>query len=293
MPEIKILRGAPASGKSTYALEWVQRGTNRVRINRDDIRFTNFGAYTGVDEQAVTVLEDATLVAAMKASLDIVLDATNLNAKFLKGKIKLAHKWGYTVTHEDFDVARDELKLRDSMREKKVGDSVIDSFYDRYLRKGFPLFPEVEAPLEFRSYNGTPGMPKAIIVDIDGTLAHMNDRSPYDDKRLHEDTVDDIVRDIVSRYEEDHGIVVMSGRDEGKCRTATEAWLERHGIYHDWLIMRPAGDVRNDAVVKNELFENYVAKWWDVKFALDDRDRVVDMWRAKGIKTLQCEPGDF
>lgn len=178
MNYLLILRGAPASGKSTYAREWVLAEENRIRINRDDIRLTHFGSYTGVDEQAVTLIEDALLVAAMKAHKDIVLDATNLNNKFLRGKIKLAQKWGYGVQYKDFDVTRGEAKRRDANREKRVGNKVIDSFFDRYkLDRSFPPFPEVPAPVTFPKYVPDDSKPDAIIVDLDGTLAIHADRN--------------------------------------------------------------------------------------------------------------------
>lgn len=119
-------------------------------------------------------------------------------------------------------------------------------------------------------------------------------RSPYDDSLIHTDAVDRTVDEITWLMRRDGVyVVLMSGRDEGNAREATEAWLQYNGIRYDTLIMRPAGDGRNDAVVKNELFEEHVAPHYNVLFTLDDRDRVVDMWRAKGIKCLQVAPGDF
>jgi DNA transposition AAA+ family ATPase len=32
---------------------------------------------------------------------------------------------------------------------------------------------------------------------------------------------------------------------------------------------------------------------YNVRFAIDDRDRVVDAWRDLGLVCLQCAPGDF
>jgi hypothetical protein len=57
--------------------------------------------------------------------------------------------------------------------------------------------------------------------------------------------------------------------------------------------MRPEGDTRNDGIVKNELFERHLAGRFIIDFVLDDRDRVVAMWRAKGLKVLQVAEGNF
>lgn len=55
MSGVIVLRGLPGSGKSTWAKEWVAGDPdNRVRINRDDIRYASFGKYWGVDEDYVS-----------------------------------------------------------------------------------------------------------------------------------------------------------------------------------------------------------------------------------------------
>ncbi len=298
MTTLHIYRGIPASGKTTAALEWVAADPeNRVRVNRDDIRFMTFGKYWGVDENHVTRVQNNLLITHFKAGRDIVLDNTNLKATDVKATVQLATKWGYGTEFRDFRIDRHEALVRDSRREKQVGEAVINSFFDRYTRSGNlpPVRPEwfVKAP-EFPKHEWVAGLPRAIIVDIDGTLAHMNDRGPYDDHKAHTDLLDSVVFELVELH---HAmgdlVIVMSGRDAGRSAEVTHRWLSHYRVPMDALHMRPAGDKRNDAIVKNELFEKHVAGKYNVRFALDDRDRVVAMWRAKGIKCLQVEPGDF
>lgn len=57
--------------------------------------------------------------------------------------------------------------------------------------------------------------------------------------------------------------------------------------------MRPAGDTRNDAVIKEEIYQAEIAGKYNVEFVLDDRDRVVDKWRELGLKCLQVAKGAF
>jgi hypothetical protein len=57
--------------------------------------------------------------------------------------------------------------------------------------------------------------------------------------------------------------------------------------------MRPAGDMRKDAIVKRELFDRHVRDRYDVTCILDDRSQVVDMWRSLGLTCLQVAPGEF
>jgi hypothetical protein len=57
--------------------------------------------------------------------------------------------------------------------------------------------------------------------------------------------------------------------------------------------MRKAGDLRNDAIVKSEIVDEHISGVYDVIMHFDDRNRVVDALRAKGMKVAQVEPGDF
>jgi len=76
---IVVLRGLPGSGKSTWAREYVALNPDaRVRVNRDDIRAMLFGRYDGVDEKTVSQVEEATVLAAVEAGRDVVVDAMHL-----------------------------------------------------------------------------------------------------------------------------------------------------------------------------------------------------------------------
>lgn len=136
-------------------------------------------------------------------------------------------------------------------------------------------------------------MSDAIICDIDGTLAHMVDRSPYDPSLYHTDTVDECIREIVSRYRTSGiKILICSGRDD-TYQGVTQDWLHKNGVLYDKLFMRPAGDKTDDALVKKALYDTRIKDKYNVLFVLDDRNRVVDMWRSLGLKCLQVAPGDF
>lgn len=301
MSKLHIYRGVPASGKSTFAMEWVKESpSTRIRINRDDIRFSNFGAYWGVDEGLVTSIQDAIMSRAMKKGLDIVSDQTNLVAKNVRQQMELAEKWGYGVEFHDFPISLNEALERDAAREKQVGEKVIKSFFRRFIGKDGVSLPPPPAELKavkFKKHKHKKGLPHAILVDVDGTLAHHEDvRGPHDTTKYHLDKPDPIIARIVEAAGY-HGVFIMSGRDE-TYRDVLVDWLADNlgwyeGQEYDGIFMRPAGDRRNDAIVKNELFETHLAGKFNIDFVLDDRDRVVQMWRAKGIKCLQVQEGEF
>lgn len=131
--------------------------------------------------------------------------------------------------------------------------------------------------------------PTAIMVDIDGTLAHMQDRSPYDYSKVMSDTLDDAIADITRKYKT---VVIMSGRPES-CREDTENWLRKHAVRFDKLFMRTTDDNRKDSIVKLELYKEHVEPNYNILFVLDDRNQVVKMWREQGLKCLQVAEGDF
>lgn len=133
----------------------------------------------------------------------------------------------------------------------------------------------------------------AIICDIDGTLAHMNWRSPYDYSKVSEDTVDEMIREICNMfYKSNYWVVIVSWRPDS-CFDDTAKWLEDNGVLHSTLIMRKEWDKRNDAIVKREILEDIIEEDYYIEFVLDDRSRVVKMWRESGIKCLQVAEWNF
>lgn len=137
-----------------------------------------------------------------------------------------------------------------------------------------------------------PTLPKAVICDIDGTLARMVNRGPYDTTKYLDDKVVEIIHWSFARLAENAARIICSGRSE-EHRDVTEQWLAGHGITYDHLFMRPTGDNRNDAIIKREIYEREIAGKYDIRLVLDDRNRVVDMWRSLGLTCLQVAPGDF
>ena len=75
----------------------------------------------------------------------------------------------------------------------------------------------------------------------------------------------------------------------------TEDWLRLHGVYPDelqFLVMRSDGDSRPDEITKAQMLEA-LSDSYEVRMVFDDRQKVVDMWRSKGLLCLQVAPGEF
>lgn len=141
-----------------------------------------------------------------------------------------------------------------------------------------------------------------IIVDMDGTLSdpshrlHHIKQKPKNWKAFADGAKDDPpnkpILSLVLRLQESSRIVVCSGRHD-EYDNDTRLWLRRYGVRFESLYMRQRSDYRADDVVKEQLLEQIYRDGWDPWLVIDDRQRVVDMWRRNGLTCLQCAPGDF
>jgi len=147
-------------------------------------------------------------------------------------------------------------------------------------------------------------MDKAIIVDIDGTLANIQHRAHLlvgrDSKEwcnFESGCVDDGVYEwavnLVRMYKDvGYKILLVSGRTES-VRHETECWLKLHNIPYDELHLRPVGNFIPDYELKEKVWREQLSGKYSVEAVLEDRQRVVDMWRRNGLTCLQCAKGDY
>ena len=134
---------------------------------------------------------------------------------------------------------------------------------------------------------------QCIICDIDGTIALRTDRGPHDLTLVVEDAPRKHMRDILSTLTSRFGILYVSGRQE-VAREATRYWLRAHKFpIGERLFMRENKDNRQDAIIKQEIYRQYIAPYYEVVAVLDDRNQVVKMWRDLGLLCFQVDDGDF
>jgi hypothetical protein len=69
--------------------------------------------------------------------------------------------------------------------------------------------------------------------------------------------------------------------------------LAQYGIKPAGVFMRATGDQRKDSIIKQELFDRHILGKYNIKFVLDDRNQVVNMWRSLGLTVFQVAEGDF
>lgn len=134
---------------------------------------------------------------------------------------------------------------------------------------------------------------RAIICDLDGTLAIRNDCEPYLFEKARDDDINLAVKLILQLCIKDGiEILLVSSRQE-KYRGVTLDWIFWHEVPFTTLRMRPTGDQRRDEIVKKEIYETYIKPEYEILFVLDDRDRVVKMWRDLGLNCWQVNYGNF
>lgn len=283
MPKLLMLKGLPGSGKSTYARTLVGE-QQYVRVNKDDLRaMLHNSKHSKAREDQVLKIRDYITRTALAAGRNVVIDDTNFAPIHEITLRNIAVKTDAQFSTEFIDTPVEVCIERDLKRLNSVGQKVILQMYDQYLKPAPVDPPEVDMNL-----------PMAVICDIDGTLAHMVNRGPYDTSKYLDDQKDETIHWAFARLvDEGDKRLICSGRSE-ECRDSTAQWLAEHEIIYDKLLMRPAGDKRKDSIVKRELYEQHIKGKYNVRLVLDDRNQVVDMWRNElGLRCLQVAEGNF
>ena len=141
------------------------------------------------------------------------------------------------------------------------------------------------------------------MCDIDGTIADLTHRRVYvatrpkNWKAFEQGIPDDppiqhIIDTVKSFFDMGWTILMCSGRGSQQ-REATITWLVNHMVPYHALYMRAEKDYRADDIVKGELLDQILEDGYKPTLVLDDRNRVVEMWRSRGIPCVQVAPGDF
>ena len=145
---------------------------------------------------------------------------------------------------------------------------------------------------------------KTVIFDVDGTIAdvehrrHFVSQKPADLKSFRNSTVFDTpvqwVCDIAKRFiAQGDNVAFFSARNESE-RSITEKQIsEWIGEGHQGLFLRPDGDFRRDDEFKSDLADKFEEVGGKIDIVFDDRNQVVEMWRARGTTVVQVADGDF
>lgn len=300
-PIAYITVGLPGSGKSTWAKKFIMNSVGNVvtRTNNDEIRNLIYDkqqnhTWTRTVEDKVRRLREEAIRAAYAGNNSIIIDNTHMNPKTLASTEKFCKNFGFEVEIVDFrHVHIDECIRRDALR--SVGEKVIRDMAKLQIQidKGMP------------SYVFSKDTPTCLIVDIDGTLAKMGDRSPYDESKVDIDSVRQHVLQTVQSIMTCNPLFelfIFSGRSE-YCKDATNEWLNtKCGMFEKTqtlvdddhrfiysLHMRPEDDRRRDSLIKMDMYAEFIKDKYNIFAVFDDRPQVIrECWNVLKLPVFNC-----
>jgi predicted kinase len=288
MSKLTIMRGLPASGKTTRAKEIMEASGNMIRVNKDLLReMLHFSKWKGSNESITKAMAYCVAKQCLISGINVIIDDTNLNEGTFQGWKGLAKEMELEAKVVKMDTSLEECLKRDLTRKKSVGENVIIGMA---MQHG--LYPKPKKGI--------------IICDIDGTLAEVTHRRKYSsgpeknwDKffsLIHEDDIrKDVSNKLYKFADEGYKIFFVSGRPE-KYREETKHWIgvKTYGeLPYETIFMRPNNDKRDDTEVKKDIYNKYF-KDLVIHKVLDDRPRVIKMWKEQGLDVEDVGDGiDF
>ena len=290
MKKIYMTLGLPGCGKTTLAKQMQEKDPGLVRVNKDDLRaMMHDSKWSSKREKQILVTRDAIIRDSLTRGHSVIVDDTGFG-RHEKDLRVLAGVHGAEFELIDMtDVPLETCVERDLKRPNSVGSKVIMRMYNQFMSK-----KEDERKLDPMIFDES--LPYCIISDLDGTISHIVDRSPYDGKSCGSDLVNTSVADLLSMYRTHDvspidKIIILSGRN-GDSEPETRKWLADNQIVFDELHMRKPGDDRKDSIVKEEMFNEFIRDKYNVLFVVDDRPSVCRLWRSLGLTVLQVGDPD-
>lgn len=296
MSKIIVMKGLPASGKSTKAKELMELYGNFVRLNRDTLReMLHFGKFTGPNEGVTQDVQVAIARHLLAQQKNIIIDDTNLGKAHWDRWRGIATETGSKIELFEMPTNVFECMARDTKREASVGAEVIMNMALKYG------IWQLDKPV--------------VICDLDGTLCNVDHRLHFvnckfiegphnpdgtchkkDWKGFYSGIADDPVNQNVLDMLRAHTaagryVVFVSGRPE-TYKAETLKWLyEHYGSDFLTLMMRRANDSKPDDEVKEDILNAHFPDKSKIVEVIDDRPRVIRMWERNGLKVVDVGPG--
>lgn len=132
-------------------------------------------------------------------------------------------------------------------------------------------------------------MQKAIIFDIDETIAHKHPSRGFReyDKVALDTPIEPTLNVLKLYFNAGYKILFVTSRRE-ICRLETIEWLEKYACNEFELFMRPEKQSKKEKyidsdLVKLELYEKHIKGIYDIEAVFEDRKIVKEMWVKQGL----------
>lgn len=287
--------GVSGSGKTTFALNYIKEHPDFRIICRDDIRWEMM-IKDGLEpcwknwnwklERKVTDIKNQMIVDYYNdhSVAGIIIADTNLNEHCLTVTKDGLEFVGYEIILEYFPITWEEVCKRNAARQHGIEISVLAKQYEIWNKLMIP------------QYTPDKHLPKAVIFDIDGVIAHHDgttdqqkrSRGPFEWYKVDGDRVDEEIKAVIEGFDAaGYKIIFLTGRD-GCCFTATYHWLWELFPDSDFeLHMKQPGDRRSDVINKSEIFWNKLVTRYNIKLVFEDRPKMCRYWQSIGLKVIQ------
>lgn len=133
MRKVFVLVGAPASGKSTWAKNYINTRPNTLILSSDALRKEYYGDENIQDNPSLIfkVLRER-LEKLLKYDYNVIIDATNMNRKDRRAYISIAKKHKAEINAIVFATPYGTCLRRNAMRERKVPEAAIKRMISRF-----------------------------------------------------------------------------------------------------------------------------------------------------------------
>lgn len=268
----------------------VSRDLVRDRLSNGEYSKGNWD-FSKKNEAEVTHIHDKDILDYLAIGYDVIVDNTHLSDRSVRQLEQVVRRhdpmFVNLVRKEFFDTPVDECIRRDKERKRKglrsVGEHVIIRMWTENV------LPRISKPVR------NPRLRNCVICDLDGTLAELNGRNAYDASNCDDtDTPNAAVLDLLKLHHSAGAVVIFTSGREDKYFGPTIRFLNSCGFSPDLnclLYMRLSGDMRPDDVVKQEIYDTFIKGKYNVLCVVDDRPKVVRMWKSNGLHVFNVGHG--